>query len=38
MLSLAGLPPLLGFWGKFVVFQAAVQAHLALGAIASPRR
>lgn len=35
MLSLAGLPPLLGFWGKFVVFQAAVQAHLvALGSIA----
>ncbi|MDE2595297.1 MAG: NADH-quinone oxidoreductase subunit NuoN [Sphingomonadales bacterium] len=28
MFSLAGLPPLFGFWGKFVVFQAAVQAHL----------
>lgn len=28
MFSLAGVPPLFGFWGKFVVFQAAVQAHL----------
>ena len=28
MFSLAGLPPLFGFWGKFVVFQAAVQAGL----------
>ncbi len=29
MFSLAGIPPLLGFWPKFVVFQAAVQADLA---------
>jgi len=28
MFSLAGVPPLFGFWGKFLVFQAAVQAHL----------
>ncbi|MDE2562235.1 MAG: NADH-quinone oxidoreductase subunit NuoN [Sphingomonadales bacterium] len=28
MFSLAGVPPLFGFWGKFVVFQAAVQAGL----------
>ncbi|MGZ8997996.1 MAG: NADH-quinone oxidoreductase subunit NuoN [Allosphingosinicella sp.] len=29
MFSLAGIPPLLGFWPKFIVFQAAVQADLA---------
>ena len=30
MFSLAGLPPLFGFWGKFLVFDAAVQARLVL--------
>ncbi|MDQ1446748.1 MAG: NADH-quinone oxidoreductase subunit [Acidimicrobiaceae bacterium] len=34
MFSLAGIPPLFGFWAKFVVFRAAVQANLvALAAI-----
>ncbi|HVR89592.1 MAG TPA: NADH-quinone oxidoreductase subunit NuoN [Novosphingobium sp.] len=28
MFSLAGIPPLFGFWGKLVVFKAAVQAGL----------
>ena len=28
MLALAGIPPLFGFWGKFVVFRAAVEADL----------
>lgn len=28
MFSLAGVPPLFGFWGKFVVFRAAVEADL----------
>jgi NADH-quinone oxidoreductase subunit N len=28
MFSLAGVPPLFGFWPKFLVFTAAVEAHL----------
>ena len=39
MFSLAGIPPLLGFWPKFAVFQAAVDANLlvlaTIGVIAS---
>lgn len=35
MLSLAGIPPLFGFWGKLVVFQAAVDAGMiAIAAVA----
>ena len=28
LFSIAGVPPLVGFWGKFVVFRAAVEAGL----------
>ncbi|TAN64353.1 MAG: NADH-quinone oxidoreductase subunit N, partial [Magnetospirillum sp.] len=28
MFSMAGIPPLAGFWGKFYVFLAAIEAHL----------
>ena len=28
MFSLAGIPPLFGFWPKFLVFSAAVEANL----------
>jgi NADH-quinone oxidoreductase subunit N len=34
MFSLAGIPPLLGFWPKFYVFNAAVQANLTWLAVA----
>ena len=35
MFSLAGIPPLFGFWPKFVVFNAAVAANLSwLAAVA----
>lgn len=33
MFSLAGIPPFLGFWGKLVVFQAAVDANLVVLAL-----
>jgi NADH-quinone oxidoreductase subunit N len=33
MFSLAGIPPLFGFWAKFVVFDAAVAANLTLLAV-----
>jgi len=35
MFSLAGIPPLFGFWPKLLVFQAAVEAHLTWLALAS---
>ena len=33
MFSLAGIPPLFGFWGKFAVFSAAINANLVLLAL-----
>jgi NADH-quinone oxidoreductase subunit N len=35
MFSLAGIPPLFGFWPKLLVFQAAVEAHLTWLALVS---
>ena len=35
LLSLAGLPPLFGFIGKLLLFRAALEAHLALLAVAA---
>ena len=34
LLSLAGMPPLLGFFGKFLLFGAAIEAHRSVLAIA----
>jgi NADH-quinone oxidoreductase subunit N len=34
MFSLAGIPPLFGFWPKYLVFEAAVNANLVLLAVA----
>ena len=34
MFSLAGIPPLFGFWPKLLVFQAAVDAGLVALAVA----
>jgi proton-translocating NADH-quinone oxidoreductase chain N len=34
LLSLVGVPPLAGFWGKFLVFNAAIQSEFILLAIA----
>jgi len=34
MFSLAGIPPLFGFWPKYLVFEAAVNAHLVPLAVA----
>ena len=38
MFSLAGIPPLFGFWPKLLVFNAAVQAgYVALAVAGDPR-